>query len=572
LEYVILAENFVSGKALAPLTDNNLNKLGFNTHEDRELLLGSPYNWSEGSGGSSSLIGLGVSGMSPLGSIAECPECELLERQGQVVTTSSNTSSRASTSNESLLSNEKGEEFSVNASHVWNCSDNSPVNTNRIEADDTTVMQVTKPNSCDEKSRESQSPDLSDRESVEILIAGSSRSSIRTSFLPSHLAGDLSNDKIRSKYLKVKIPAPKNTFVELRRPLAPSLVKFGSDLPNDPRDWSVDQVLKYLGMRVSPRTIEILRDEQMDGVEFLGTSKQKLEALISDTFEQEKLKSVLLHMQDAVDCIDTVFPIKSRNSETIPVQWLHEANASIKSSSQLHFPMPQFWNAEHVSEWLQNLDGGIFAKYIPKVKRLGVTGKQLLTDQMSFFGRIGLRKADELSKIRNHISNLTNHFKPVEIRPANWAREHTQEYFRTHPDWDIAQYSEVFGSYQVNGQDLLALTRKRLIDIGVTIVSHQRKILLLKKSLNFSVGEKVLFRGMYVKVKWIGFPRLPHHAGEWIGIELKSTDAKKMRALEKSKFHDGSVKRQRYFTAKIGCGLLVRRTEIRMRTRRNASV
>jgi len=557
---VNLAENSVNGKALAPLTEDNLNKLGFNSSENKVLLFATHSDWSEGSAGSSSLIRL------PLSlelSDAECPECEILPQQGQILTPSSRTSSHASTSNDSSPTNGK-EQLSVNPSHVWDGSLSSVAYTYKMEV----VKQVDKQKTLEEKSNESQSPALSDRKSEEMLIECSKR----TNFLPGQLPGDTSDDKIRSKYITEKISNPGNQYIKSHSPSASSPIKFGSDLPYDPRDWSVDQVLEYMAMTVNSRTMDILRHESMDGVKFLGTSNWKLEELIPDYIEQEKVSAALLQIKDAIDYID--FPKRSRDSETIPKQMgLYELIFPIKPRSQLHFPMPQFWDAEWVSEWLQDLEGGIFAKYIPNVKRLRLTGKLLLTDQMSFFGRIGLRDANELSTIRSYISNLTNFFKPVEILPAKWTTEHTQEFFRTQPDWDIAQYWDIFVRYQLNGEDLLTLNKKRLIDMGILSASHQRKISLLKKSLEVRVGEKVFFRGLHVKVKWIGFPRLPHCVGEWIGIELKSADAKKMkmRTQEKSKFHDGSVKGQRYFTSKIGCGLLVRRSEIKVRRRRNAS-
>merc|ERR1719320_92404 len=119
----------------------------------------------------------------------------------------------------------------------------------------------------------------------------------------------------------------------------------------------------------------------MNGITFLMINKKNLEALVPDIIDRKMIRSIVQEMKDAVDCIDMIFPKKSRDSKTVTGQdGLNGKVFPKKTLSQLHFPMPQFWDAELISEWLQDLEGGLFEKYIPKVKRLKLTGKQVLTD------------------------------------------------------------------------------------------------------------------------------------------------------------------------------------------------
>jgi len=309
----------------------------------------------------------------------------------------------------------------------------------------------------------------------------------------------------------------------------------------------------------------------MDGSTFSSISARKLADLVLDNSERRKVKVVLLQLKHAVDCINLITPRRRRSSDMSAnlIGQIHvlASREPLLPSLQLHLPLPQFWTAEHVSEWLQDLEGGIYVKYLPKIKSLQVTGKQLLTAQRSFFSRIGLEDTDEFRNIRSHVFKLTSIFYPVEVNPEHWTTEHADEFIRTWPDRDVAQHAERFATAGMNGKDFSSLTEGFLLDLGISNITHRKKILNLVKTFHINVGDKVMYSRYSARVKFIGFPRLPKEVGEWIGIELRSADARRMGRLGSRKFNDGSVKRHRYFSAKIGCGLFVRRSEIKISRR-----
>jgi len=115
----------------------------------------------------------------------------------------------------------------------------------------------------------------------------------------------------------------------------------------------------------------------------------------------------------------------------------------------------------------------------------------------------------------------------------------------------------------------MTLKGERLRKLGVLNTGHQRKVLAIVSSLSVTTGDSVTYAGVLAQVRYIGFPRLPNYRGEWIGVEIKPSDIRRLRRVDKSRVNDGTIRGIRYFTARRGCGLLVRRNNITVKKQRS---
>lgn len=338
---------------------------------------------------------------------------------------------------------------------------------------------------------------------------------------------------------------------------SPSPTKPKADLPDDPREWTASQVVKAISDRVGSRSAAVFRLEKMDGRALLQASPQKQAALVSNMSQSDrrKIKSFLMELKQKAERIDALS--------------VSEAKSNYEPSLRLSLPQPLFWTPQHLSEWLEGLEGGMFSKYTSKVARMRITGEQLLSSQKNILSRIGIRDPRELKIVQSHILNFAATFKPLEIHPSEWTKEHVEEFFLTQGDDFIAKYTPQFIEAGLDGDLIMKLNGDQLRKMGVLNSGHQRKVLALLSSCWVQVGDLVNYLKLPVQVRYIGFPRLPSYRGEWIGIELKISDVRRLRRPEKSRVNDGIVKGIRYFTARRGCGLFVRRSEITAKRRRS---
>eukprot|EP00495_Collosphaeridae_sp_1-RS-2012_P008881 TRINITY_DN8896_c0_g1_i1.p1 TRINITY_DN8896_c0_g1~~TRINITY_DN8896_c0_g1_i1.p1 ORF type:complete len:99 (-),score=21.70 TRINITY_DN8896_c0_g1_i1:2-298(-) len=85
-----------------------------------------------------------------------------------------------------------------------------------------------------------------------------------------------------------------------------------------------------------------------------------------------------------------------------------------------------------------------------------------MSSQKNMLSRIGIREPRDLKVIQSHISNLATTFKPIEIHPSKWTKEHVEEFFLTQGDTLLAKYASQFLAAGIDGEVITTLKGERL--------------------------------------------------------------------------------------------------------------